>query len=111
MRRPVLVVVGGLTAAVTLAAPAVAGPATVGPLVPAFGPSPFATCTVGGPGTLYTNAEVEPFVAVNPANRANVIGVWQQDRWSNGAAHGLATASSVDGGTSWTRTFPHFSTC
>jgi Neuraminidase (sialidase) len=111
MRRLVLIVTGSLTAAVTLAASAVAAPATVGPLVLASGPSPFAACTVGGPGTLYTNAEVEPFVAVNPTNPANVIGVWQQDRWSNGGSHGLVTASSLDGGATWATTFPHFSTC
>jgi hypothetical protein len=97
--------------ALILAVPASAGPATVAPLVQASGPSPFAACTVGGPGTLYTNAEVEPFVAVNPANPSNVIGVFQQDRWSNGGAHGLVTEASLDGGATWTTSFPHFSTC
>src|SRR5206468_9963637 len=92
--------------------PAAAGPLTVSsPPVLASGPSPFATCTVGGPGTLYTNAEVEPFVAVNPANPDNVIGVFQQDRWSNGGAHGLVTEASLDGGATWTTSIPHFSTC
>ena len=38
----------------------------------ASGPSPFATCTVGGPGTIYVNAEVEPWVAVNPVNPLNI---------------------------------------
>src|SRR4030095_16423630 len=39
--------------------------------------SPFAAGCEGTPanGTLYANAEVEPFVAVNPANVANLIGV------------------------------------
>src|SRR5258708_39280385 len=42
------------------------------------GPSPFASCMVGsGPGAInFTNAEVEPYVAVNPTNSKNVIGVW-----------------------------------
>src|SRR5207237_4622240 len=57
------------------------------------------------------NAEVEPFVAVNPANTSNVIGVFQQDRWSNGGSHGLVTASSLDGGATWAESYPHFSTC
>src|SRR5438132_2520122 len=102
-----------LTAAIALifAVPASAGPASVGPLVLASGASPFANCTVGGPGTLFTNAEVEPFVAVNPTNPSNLIGVFQQDRWSNGGSHGLVTAASLDGGATWTRSFPHFSTC
>ena len=66
--------------------------------------SPFAAGCEGTPvaGTLYPNSEVEPFVAVNPANAANLIGVWQQDRWSNGGAKGLLGASSFDGGRTWT---------
>ncbi len=85
--------------------------ASVGPLVLASGPSPFAGCTVGGPGTVYVNAEVEPWVAVNPQNPNNVVAVYQQDRWNNGGAHGLVTAYSFDGGLTWGRTFAHFSTC
>src|ERR671931_404496 len=64
----------------------------------ASGLSPFATCTVGGPGTNFVNSEVEPFVAVNPTNPKNIVGVFQQDRWSNGGAHGLFTSTSHDGG-------------
>ncbi|MDX6548935.1 MAG: hypothetical protein QOG33_2485 [Gaiellales bacterium] len=97
--------------ALILAVPASAGTATIGPLVRASGPSPFAECTVGGPGTVYKNSEVEPFVAVNPANPSNFIGVFQQDRWSNGGAHGLVTRASLDGGATWSQSFPHFSTC
>ncbi|MBK7473422.1 MAG: hypothetical protein IPI73_25075 [Betaproteobacteria bacterium] len=37
-------------------------------------------------GILYVNAEVEPYLAVNPRAPDNLIGVWQQDRWSNGSA-------------------------
>jgi len=60
-------------------------------LVTVSGPSPYASCsTAGQPGTNYVNAEVEPYVAVNPTtvgtSKVNVIGVWQQDRWSNGGA-------------------------
>ena len=84
---------------------------TSGPLVLVSGPSPFASCTIGGPGTNYVNAEVEPYVAVNPTNSKNIIGVVQQDRWSNGGAHGLTTAFSFDGGATWGETFAHFSTC
>ena len=61
--------------------------------------SPFvANCEgVGQAGTSYPNAEVEPSVAVNPANPDNLVGAWQQDRWSNGAARGLSTGISFDG--------------
>jgi len=75
------------------------------------GLSPFAACTVGGPGTNSVNSEVEPFVAVNPANSSNIVGVFQQDRWSNGGAHGLVASTSHDGGTTWTESWAHFSTC
>ena len=90
------------------AVPAFAG--ISGPVL-VSGPSPFASCTVGGPGTNYPNAEVEPWVAVNPADSTNVVGVFQQDRWSNGGAHGLVTGVSHDGGTSWSETWAHLSTC
>lgn len=111
MRKP-LPIAGALIASLALAAPVAAGPAAVSPLVLASGPSPYASCTVGGPGTLYVNAEVEPFVAVNPTNHQNLIGVFQQDRWSNGGAHGLSTVVSMDGGATWTEAAaPHFSTC
>jgi hypothetical protein len=106
----------GLATAVgacAVAAGASAGVFTVAPLTMASGPSPFAGCTVGAaPGSvLYPNAEEEPWVDVNPTNPNNLIAVWQQDRWSDGGAHGLVTAVSHDGGSSWAETFPHFSTC
>jgi hypothetical protein len=97
-------------AALVAAPPAVAGPTAAAPLL-ASTPSPFAACPIGGPGTAYVNAEVEPFVAVNPANPQNVIGVYQQDRWNNGGSHGLVTAYSFDGGQTFGHTYPHFSAC
>jgi hypothetical protein len=80
------------------------------------GPSPFADCTIGGPGTNFINAEVEPSVAANPTrvrNRrsVNLIGVWQQDRWSSGNSHGIVAGSSFDGGQTWRRTPLPFSAC
>ena len=76
--------------------------------------SPFnATC--GGPaagGTLYPNAEVEPWVSANPEDGDNLVAVWQQDRWSNGGAQGNLTGVSFDRGRSWSRpTPPRFSRC
>ena len=93
-----------------------AGTYTTGPLRLASGPSPFANCTaIGGPGNPpgvnYVNAEVEPWVAVNPTNAKNIIGVFQQDRWSIGGARGLVTAVSHNGGNTWSETFAHFSFC
>jgi hypothetical protein len=77
--------------------------------------NPFAACTLGGPGTppgtIFVNAEVEPFVAVNPTNPSNIISVYQQDRWSNGGAHGLVAGFSTDGGATWDESFAAFSKC
>ncbi len=87
------------------------GLAVASSLILVSGPSPYATCTIGGPGTNFVNAEVEPYVAVNPANPMNVIGVWQQDRWSNGGAHGLVAGFSLDGGKTWGETPLPFSAC
>ena len=53
--------------------------------------------------TNFKDTEVEPLVAVNPNQTDrpnNVIGVYQEDRWSDGGAHGLLAATSFDGGAS-----------
>lgn len=77
--------------------------------------SPYRNCKVGGPGTNFVNTAVEPWLAVSPvrAEEGNpqMIGVWQQDRWSNGGAHGLIAAFSRDGGKTWRRTTLPFSKC
>jgi hypothetical protein len=74
--------------------------------------SPFAAeCNGTQTGRLYRNAAVEPWIAVNPRNPLHVVGVWQQDRWSNGGASGLMAAASFDGGATWTRALPAFSRC
>jgi hypothetical protein len=79
-------------------------------------PSPFASCTDGQtegppPGRVFVNAEVEPWVDVNPTDGDNVIGVWQQDRWTDGGAHGLDTGYSNDGGATWSHVTIPWSTC
>ena len=76
-------------------------------------PSPFAAGCNGSPqtGTNFANAEVEPSVTVNPLNPSNVVGAWQQDRWSNGGSQGIVTAASFDGGHTWTRSSPPLSHC
>jgi hypothetical protein len=111
--RNVLLALAVATSACAVAASAGAGVFTVAPLTVISGLSPFAGCTVGAaPGSvLYPNAEEEPWVDANPVDPLNLIAAWQQDRWSDGGAHGLVTAVSHDGGLTWTRTFPHFSIC
>jgi BNR repeat-like domain len=82
-------------------------------LVPTSGASTFTpNCeAVTSAGFLYVNAEVEPTIAVNPANPNNMIAAWQQDRWSNGGSRGPGTAYSFDGGGTWTRTSAPMSRC
>lgn len=79
----------------------------------ASGLTPFANgCDgVAANGTLYPSAEVEPFLAVDPLDADTMVGVWQQDRWSNGSARGLVSATTRDGGRSWQRTPLPFSRC
>jgi hypothetical protein len=88
--------------------------AEVGPLSRITGPSPFAASCGGGAagGTLYRNAEVEPWVSSNPADPSNLVAVWQQDRWSNGGSQGTLTGVSFNRGRTWRRpTPPTFSRC
>ena len=87
-----------------------------GTVKPVSGPSPYAACSnAGQPGTNYVNAKDEPYVADNPTTvgtmHVNVVGAFQQDRWSNGGAHGLVAAYSRDGGKSWGETPLPFSGC
>jgi hypothetical protein len=90
--------------------------AAVSPLRQVTGASPFAVGCAGAghdnTGRLNEDAEVEPWVAVDPAAPAHVAGAWQQDRWSDGGSHGLVTSSSIDGGTTWRgETFADYSRC
>src|ERR1700759_2464217 len=72
--------------------------------------SPYADGCGGGAGA-FEDAEVEPYMAINPANTSNLIGAWQQDRFADGGAHGLVAASSMDGGKHWSEHTLPFSVC
>jgi hypothetical protein len=63
--------------------------------------------------TNYPDAEVEPYIAVDPSNPRHLITSVQQDRWNDGGANGLTNAVSFDGGASWqlATSQPAFSTC
>jgi hypothetical protein len=99
MRRIILLVT------VVLFVPQVAWASSfaVGPTVQVSGASPFdANCGLAGQtGTNYPNSEVEPYVDVNPNDGANLIGAWQQDRWSDGGSRGNVVGASLDNGESW----------
>ena len=103
-----VVVASGLTLVGALSAGAlVAGPRAV------TGPSPFIEgCENPVTTPSAAGAEVEPFVATDPSDSRHLIGVWQQDRFSDGGARGLGTAVSSDGGRNWMpATPPAFSHC
>ena len=73
-----------------------------------FGPNCDGTGQTAG---LNLNAEVEPSLAANPRDPGNLIGVWQQDRWSTGSARGIVAGVSLDGGVSWQQQAMPFSRC
>jgi hypothetical protein len=112
MRR--LTVRIGLLASVLLLAAAMVGATTAqaGPFfadgpVDASATNPLEDCDPGppgpGPGVNFPDSEVEPWVDVNPTNPLNIVGIYQQDRWSNGAAKSNVVTWSDDGGESWTQ--------
>jgi hypothetical protein len=75
------------------------------------GASPFFPACGDRSGTVYIGAEVEPHVAINPLDPSHLVGVWQQDRYSNGGSRGLAGATSFDGGATWVSHQIAFSVC
>jgi hypothetical protein len=77
----------------------------LGHLVQVSRGDPFAGCTADDiehqPGILFPSSEVEPRLAVDPTDPNHLVGVFQQDRWSNGSARGLMAGVSFDGGRHW----------
>ena len=105
MRR--VVFVGLVALALVAAATASAGVVSTQTISP--NPSPFVDCSNQGFAGNYPNAEVEPWVSVDPLDSATAA-AWQQDRWgdpSEGGAHGIVAWSSATSGNSWAP----FTTC
>ena len=107
MRRRVLAA-GAMATILTLGVVS-AGDAAVDRRTPASGASPFpAVCnTQPQNGALFVGSEVEPWIDVDPtsaadADGANLIGVYQQDRYGTGGARGLGASVSTNGGQSYT---------
>jgi hypothetical protein len=61
----------------------------------------------------FPDAEVEPYIAVDPTNPLHLVGSVQQDRWNDGGSNGLTNVVSTNGGASWTLAAgqPQFSVC
>jgi len=105
---------GALAAVLAAAAPA----ATVTDLVQVTGAaSPFTAADCADQpaqtgSTVYPGAEVEPQVAVDPTDPADIAGSYQQDRYGDGAARGLGSATSTNGGAGWsTNVIPGITWC
>jgi hypothetical protein len=118
MRRILLALAAVLPISGAVAWPAGAAPLTVTAPVNISTPTPFPPGCGGaaeggfaGTNFNYPNSEVEPWLAVSPTNPNDVAGFWQQDRWSDGGAHGLVAAVSHDGGATFAYSWPHFSNC
>jgi hypothetical protein len=95
----------GAAIALLASAPAMADD-DVGPLIQVSEESPFGPLEacgnfpgeVFGVGVNFVDSEVEPWVEVNPTDPHNIVGFWQQDRWSNGGARSNVAGVSLDGG-------------
>jgi hypothetical protein len=102
------VVLGGVSLLALVAAGPAARAQTLGPLIQVTGKSIFADCTAdriaSQPGTVYLNTEVEPNLAIDPADTSNLLFGVQQDRWNNGGSRGLRGGVSTDGGSTFTPT-------
>jgi hypothetical protein len=89
-------------AVLLLASTAHAAPLNAGPPVLASVTNPLAGCPPDGSGINFPGAEVEPWIEVNPTNPENIVGFYQQDRYSNGGAKGNVATVSMNGGMTWT---------
>ena len=84
----------GVAVGVCAAGSAAAAPFTLGPDLKISGPSTLTACPFGASSDFaaaYNHTEVEPQVAVDPTNPAQIVGVSQQDRWPDGGARGLSS--------------------
>ncbi|MET8771660.1 sialidase family protein [Streptomyces sp. NPDC004658] len=74
---------------------------------------PYAKCAIGArspDSVVYPATEVEPYLSVDPRDPKRVVTVFQQDRWNDGGARGLAAGWTTDGHTFHVSTLP-FSLC
>lgn len=105
-------VIGALTAAlVVTAATASAAPADH-QVDRVTGADPYANCTIGGEtGTSFPGTVIEPSVSVDPLSHDQFIGLFQQDRWSDGGSRGIGEVFSSDGGRHVREAAMPFSSC
>ncbi|MEP6639817.1 MAG: sialidase family protein [Chloroflexota bacterium] len=100
---------GALLSVVVAVTPVLAATYSTSGLIDTSGVSPLAGCTaddVAGQeaafgDTNFPNAEVEPWIDVNPTNPANLIGGYQQDRWMFGGSRSDVASVTLDSGATW----------
>src|SRR5437764_11107231 len=114
-RRFLILLTAIAVSAVTPVVPAVASaaPYRVKALRLVSGPSPFpAGCpSAAFDSTAIAGQELEPSITVNPANPRNLVAAWVQDVGPS-AARTDFTASSLNGGRTWTRSMiPRLTKC
>jgi hypothetical protein len=112
-RRVAAAVLAGVLSVAVGASAAQAGPLVADSPIEASASDPLAACPPDGSGVLFPDTEVEPWVDVNPTDADgdlvigdNIVGFYQQDRYSNGGSQGNVAAVSMDGGVLWSRTVP-----
>src|SRR4051794_27592952 len=121
LRMSAATAVSAIGALALLSPPLIAAALTAGPLVqvpdkPLGGGSACSQLVASqtAAGSLnYPDAEVEPYVAVDPTNPSRLVASFQQDRWNDGGANGLTNVYSTDGGATWSvaATQPAFTIC
>jgi hypothetical protein len=83
----------------------IAGPTALGTLVRVSTDNgvtaPLSPEELSTSGQVFLDSQTEPWVDVNPSNADNVVGMFQEDRWSTGGARNLVLATSFDGGQTW----------
>ncbi len=111
-RRPLASLAAVLAAGLSTLSPAYANSyRAMTPVDVSAGADPFAACTADNVAqqeatfgsTLFSRAEPEPRLAIDPTNPQNLAGVFQQDRWSDGGSRGLVAGVSHNGGLTWSQ--------
>jgi hypothetical protein len=114
LRTWLMLALGAALLAVTAPAAAATDYTAGPPVVATPATSPFDPCAAepdSQDDPNFENTSVEPLVAVNPTDQNNVVGVFQEDRWYDGGAHGLMAGVSLNGGSSYASSFATFSSC
>src|SRR4051794_6290975 len=97
-----LAVVAGLTLAPASAGPAAGSPSLIRDVRASHADIPLGKVSYPIDGSHpQPDTQIEPSIAVNPANPKNAVTVFQEDRVDNGGDAGNGYATTLDGGKTW----------